>query len=114
MLNVAEDPTPRLAREQVTILDAMVQPGDADTNVAPAGRFSVTRTFVPSSGPPLPAERLYVEVAPEVAFAGPVPERVRLVPCCTALSRLIRGTVRAMRGSVSGTPVITSRCTVAL
>ena len=49
IVNVRLAPTPRLALEQVTVPDANVEPEEAETNVAPEGSVSVTRTFVASS-----------------------------------------------------------------
>jgi len=80
IVNVTLAPTARLAVEQVTVPDANVQPEEADTNVAPDGSVSVTFTFVASRGPLFFAVKVYVEVAPEVALAVPLPDSDRAVP----------------------------------
>jgi hypothetical protein len=52
MLTVACAPAARVPTTQRTVDDTNAQPGEADTNVAAAGRVSVTTTPVAVRGPP--------------------------------------------------------------
>jgi hypothetical protein len=80
MLKVADELTPRLVALHVTTPDAFVQPGEAETKTAPAGRVSMTATLVATSGPLLVAVSEYVLDVPAVTVEGPEPDSVRALP----------------------------------
>ena len=95
IVKVALAPDASVPALQVTVPEALVQPLEAETNVTPAGRVSVTTTPVAGLGPLLLAVTVYVMVLPATAEAGPVfvidrsAEAVTLVVAVAVLSPLV-------------------------